>query len=99
MYGLDRVKYCAARAVTQFNLGAVAAEVEGIGSQGKVIAQRRNTKRKLKMNIKEGKKEERRKKRIRELEKEARKKAEEGVTYDPGGCDEPPDSGDEPADE
>ena len=97
MYGLHRVQYCAARAVTQFNLGAVAAEVEGIGNPGKVVAERRNAKRKLNMNIKEERKEDQRNKRMKQLNKEARKRTEEGVTYQSGGCDEPAESDDEPA--
>ena len=63
MFRLNREQYCAARGVTQFNLGAVAAQVEGIGKEGMQFTKRRDTKRKLAMNKMEEKKTERREKR------------------------------------
>lgn len=87
MYNLKRMQYSTARAITQFNLGCMASEVEGLGEHGWMITRKVDAKRKLHMAKYEEKKDARKKKKQRKSEKEERKKREEGVTYEAGGGD------------
>ena len=85
MYGKDRVKYGAARAVTKFNLGAAAAEVEGTGEEGRKITKKMDARRKLRMDVIHATKELKKERKRKRIAEEQRKIREEGVTYEAGG--------------
>ncbi|KAK3888643.1 hypothetical protein Pcinc_007368 [Petrolisthes cinctipes] len=72
-FQIKRVQYCAALGVTRFNLGAVVSRVEGLGSIGQAIAERKNVKKVNALTAIENKKRERRMKVQRKHQEEEKK--------------------------